>query len=270
MIFIDIDGTLLTSAHTITPATKEVIQHIIHHLKIPIVLATARPPQGTFFIYNELALDTPLICFNGGLVLEKKANNEFDYIDDNQVAHHFLEEIHRYTDKQEIIFNTYHKTEWYVDAYSALVEREANNTKSKPIHTQTPNLLRQWKQEDKGAHKVLLMGEAEKLDDLEKKFNEIFDSALNISKSKPVYLEITHQSASKARAIQFIAKRFGVSQSEVIAIGDNYNDMEMIQWAGKGVAMGNAPKKVQEIADFVTYTNNEEGLKVALQKILNL
>ena len=73
-----------------------------------------------------------------------------------------------------------------------------------------------------------------------------------------------HIEASKTKAIQFLMNQYGILQQEVIAIGDNYNDKEMIEFAGVGVAMGNAPEEIKLIADFVTDTNNDDGVAKAL------
>lgn len=265
MVFIDIDGTLLTSSHTITPATKQIIQHIHQNLNIPIILTTARPPQGTFFIYNELALDTPLICFNGGLILNKNHQSEWEYLVNQFVTAHEIEIILQEALQYDINPNLYREQEWYVQNIDDLVHRESRNTKSTPIHTDLLKINSLWKEKHRGANKILLMGTPENINALEKNVNYLLPH-LNISKSKPVYLEITHSAASKAQAIKWIADKWNVPQKDVVAIGDNYNDAEMLQWAGTGIAMGNAPMEVKQVADYVTQSNNEEGLRFALEK----
>lgn len=266
MIFIDIDGTLHTSDHQITPATKEIIQRITNELNIPVVLTTARPPQGTFFIHEELALDTPLICFNGALILEKK-NGNFEPIFNAEVSHEDLTNIYQKSVHEHINFNLYKQKEWYAHRIDALVEREGNNVRSAPKIANFSSLLTYWKAANKGAHKIMLMGEPAKLDELEIIFNNLYEHELSIHKSKPVYLEITHKNASKDRAVKFLAERYSVSMENVVAIGDNYNDTEMIAIAGRGVAMGNAPEEVKKVAHFITKTNNEEGVRFALEKL---
>ena len=266
MIFIDIDGTLHTPDHQITPATKEIIQRITNELNIPVVLTTARPPQGTFFIHEELALDTPLICFNGALILEKK-NGNFEPIFDAEVSYADLSIIYQQANGEDINFNLYKQKEWYVQRNDALVEREGINVRSKPKIANFSSLLTYWKAANKGAHKIMLMGEPKKLDELEIIFNRLYNNELSIHKSKPVYLEITHKEASKATAIKFLAEKYGVNMDKVVAIGDNYNDAEMIAIAGRGVAMGNAPEEVKKVAHFVTKTNKEDGVRFALEKL---
>lgn len=266
MIFIDIDGTLHTPDHQITPATKQIIQKLNHELSVPVVLTTARPPQGTFFIYKELELNTPIICFNGGLILEPQ-NGKFVPIFNAEVPHEDLTDIFWKTNSPDINFNVYKGEMWYAQRHDALVEREGNNVRSKPNIAIYQSLLTYWKVTNKGAHKILLMGEPTHLDTLENELNTIYHERLSIHKSKPVYLEITHQDATKAFSVKFLAEKYGTPIEQVIAIGDNYNDAEMIQTAGIGVAMGNAPDEVKKVAKMVTKTNKEEGVRFALEKL---
>jgi len=91
---------------------------------------------------------------------------------------------------------------------------------------------------------------------------------LSISKSKPTYLEIMPLNVSKQCAINLLCLKYNIKKSEVFAVGDNFNDIEMIRFAGFGVAMGNAPEDVKKYADFVTYTNDEDGVAYAIEKFI--
>lgn len=91
---------------------------------------------------------------------------------------------------------------------------------------------------------------------------------LNIYPSKPTYLEIMPSSASKPFAIYFLSKKFNIAQSEIISIGDNYNYVSMIECAGLGIAMGNAPDEVKSCADAVTLSNDEDGVPYAIEKFV--
>ena len=102
---------------------------------------------------------------------------------------------------------------------------------------------------------------------LEQRLVALHGNTLNIYKSQPTYLEVMSVDASKSKAIQFLLKKYGLHQNEVIAIGDNFNDKEMIEFAGCGVAMGNAPVAVKEAANYVTDTNNNDGVCKAIKKI---
>ena len=78
-----------------------------------------------------------------------------------------------------------------------------------------------------------------------------------------------HQQASKTNAIQLLIEKYGIRQDEIIAIGDNYNDKSMIEFAGMGIAMGNAPDEIKKVANYITDTNNNEGVAKALKKFFS-
>lgn len=89
-----------------------------------------------------------------------------------------------------------------------------------------------------------------------------------MTKSKPHFLEIMHKEGTKGHAVQFLANHFGLECSQVIAIGDSWNDREMLEVAGLGVAMENAVESLKEIADYITLSNNEDGVKHVIDKFI--
>lgn len=94
------------------------------------------------------------------------------------------------------------------------------------------------------------------------------DYQLSIYKSKATYLEIKNIAASNKMAINYLLKQYHVTPNEVIAIGNNYNDIEMLQMAGLGVAMGNAPEEVKAHADYITLDNDSDGISFALEQFI--
>ncbi len=88
--------------------------------------------------------------------------------------------------------------------------------------------------------------------------------------SKPSYLEIMDRSVSKTSAIRFLQERWGVARQQVIAVGDNFNDMDMLEYAGVGVAMGNAPESVKNAADEVTLSNDDDGVAKVIEKYFHV
>ncbi|MDP4089537.1 MAG: HAD-IIB family hydrolase, partial [Bacillota bacterium] len=117
-----------------------------------------------------------------------------------------------------------------------------------------------------GPNKVMCMGEPGRIQELYGKVTGDKLNDLNIYPSKPTYLEIMPKEASKTSAIEFLCRRFDLQSTEIIAVGDNYNDVDMIKFAGLGVAMGNAPDPVKQSADAVTLSNDEDGVAVVIEK----
>ena len=117
----------------------------------------------------------------------------------------------------------------------------------------------------KEVHKVLCMGDKADIAALEQQLVKEFPQ-IRIYRSKDTYLEIMSMKASKSDAIHMLKDHFHVKQEETMAFGDNFNDIDMIRYAGLGVAMGNATDEVKEAADIITDINDNEGERQILDK----
>ena len=115
-------------------------------------------------------------------------------------------------------------------------------------------------------HKILVMGSAEEIQTVEPVLKQALPH-LSIHRSNDEYLEIMNSAATKAKAIQFMEQHLGISAEQVIAFGDNFNDLDMLQYAGLSIAMGNAPDAIKQAAKEVTATNNEDGIALVLNRV---
>ncbi len=115
---------------------------------------------------------------------------------------------------------------------------------------------------------ILFMGEEGYLNRLQAELKDEYQGMFHITKSFPTFLEIMHKDVSKANGLRILARELGINSSEIIAIGDNFNDIEMIEYAGLGVAVGNAPAGVREKADYVTLNKNGLGVKEVIDKYI--
>ena len=131
-------------------------------------------------------------------------------------------------------------------------------------------------QEEKDLYKVLdlepikmiIMAEPDKITALNEKYQNIYKDDMQIVVSKPSYLEFTHIDATKGRAVEKLSSILGIKQDEIICIGDSYNDISMIQYAALGVAMANSPQAVKEKADYISKTNDEDGVAAVINKFI--
>ena len=114
-----------------------------------------------------------------------------------------------------------------------------------------------------GVHKGLIMGKSEEIDRMQKELSVKY-SDLDFVKSSPTLLEVVLKGVSKKSAIELVAQEYGVELKDCIAFGDNFNDVAMLQTAGIGVAMANAPQPVKEAANIVTTDNNHNGIQLTL------
>ncbi|KUK82308.1 MAG: putative hydrolase, partial [Pelotomaculum thermopropionicum] len=121
---------------------------------------------------------------------------------------------------------------------------------------------------DRDPVKVLAIAEEPLLDRLHAELAPVYRGKVHIVKSKPHFLEFSHPFATKGRALEFLARRFGVPREAIMAVGDSFNDLEMLEYAGLGVAVANGREEVQKRADFVTGAAYGDGVVEALEKFV--
>ena len=111
--------------------------------------------------------------------------------------------------------------------------------------------------------KCLIVGNPEPLSTLEKKMKKALEGKMNVFRSEPFFLELVPNGIDKARSLAVLLDELGMAREEMIAIGDGFNDLSMIQFAGLGVAMANAQEVVRQAADYITLSNEEDGVAAA-------
>lgn len=151
----------------------------------------------------------------------------------------------------KISVNIYSYQDWFVFEKDAWVQQEEaiTATKAQLLDCYPPHA------ENFIIHKLLFMGEEEEIQALEVFCNQEFAGAMDFTRSKATYLECVDNQVSKLAALKFLANYLAIPQQRCLAIGDNYNDLEMICYAGISVAMKNSPLAVQQKADWVTESN---------------
>lgn len=256
-IFSDIDGTLLNSQHQISSKTESAIKLAVSK-GIPFIPVSARPPYAITPYTEQLQTNQGIICYSGALILDKNLRELYSVqIDQADLA--VLNQI--LADYPHLSINHYAALDWFSnDLDNYWTKQEADITGLFP--KQTPfNLTK--------VHKILVMGEADKIKPIEQKLKQKLPH-LSIHLSKPEYIEIMNKAATKAKAIGFMERHLHVSADEVIAFGDNFNDLDMLEYAGLSVAMGNAPDEIKQVAKKVTASNDEDGIALVLNEIFNL
>ncbi len=267
ILFSDIDGTLLNNERKITPETKKEIERIKTEKNIPVILISSRMPKAMKHICEELGLNNPIVPYNGALIL-----NSADMTDESSVMFSstippgIVETIIRYKKDFDFHISLYYNDDWYVEGMDFWADREVTSTKVTPSVSQHEIVLRNWENKKAGAHKVMCMGNAADIEKLFDRLNAAFPESLNLYRSKPTFLEITPKTVSKSTALTYLLNYLRIEPSEAVAVGDNYNDIEMLEAAGLGIAMGNAPDSVKRAADFITLSNKENGLAAAVKK----
>lgn len=261
MICLDIDGTLVTSRHVITQKTKEAVQIAANEKNIPVILVSARPPQGIYNLQKGLGIKQPIICYSGALVLDGDdiLLNKTIQTSDVLMVYNLVKEL-------GVHVSMYRGDKWYAEEEDEWTRQEGLIISSHPDIVSFSELFDIWTKENTGPNKIMIMAEPDKIKLMDERMKEKESHCLNALLSKPTYLEILPYGASKPSAIEVLCRNLGIDKSEIIAIGDNYVDVSMIEYAGLGIAMGNAPDPVKQCADDVTLSNDEDGVAYALEK----
>ena len=121
---------------------------------------------------------------------------------------------------------------------------------------------------EKGINKILWYDDVERIEEYERELKTILSPTVNFHTSQPFFLEFVDINASKAIALEKLGSHYGICKEEMIAIGDGYNDLSMIEYAGLGVAMENAPQEIKQAADFVTLSNEDDGVAYVIDKFI--
>lgn len=265
----DIDGTLLDSRRELSSKTIATIKRL--DKRIPVILASSRMPSAMRHLQAELGiLHQPMICFNGGYVLLYNEGAETpSVVDSTQIPVSICSDIVEMAKGTDIHVSLYTEDLWYAPQFDKWTEKEERVTKVSANVGALNTVLEEWQTNNTGAHKVMCMGPENEIREMAEALTRRFGNDIYIYRSKSTYLELAPRTISKATALELILKdNYGIAMGEVMAFGDNYNDIEMLKAVGKGIAVGNAREEVKAAADEVTLKSTDDGVAVAIEKYL--
>lgn len=264
-VFIDVDGTLIRSDHSISHATFTTIEKL-RRKGILVILVSARPLSAMMQIAQNLGLlNNPLASLNGAYI-SLDSEIIFDSIIDLGISSMLYQFLQGYS--ATVIY--YQHDLWFSELQNNNTDYEQKIT-SVPITIQPFNYtLQSWQNIDAGPNKILVIAKETETFEILKGLRGQFIQHLNIYTSKSTYIEIMNNKASKVNAVRLLINRYNIKQEEIITIGDNFNDKEMIEYAGFGIAMGNAPAEVKDVANYIADTNDNDGVAKALEEIVDL
>jgi hypothetical protein len=265
-VFLDMDGTLLHSDHSVSESTKATLRALTGK-GIWVILVSARPLNAVLPTFHEIGIPEsyPIITLNGSYIVENE-QPIFQATIDLPTTVAVADQVRPFN----ATIAYYLQREWYAEVNDVWTEHEQKIMDVQIKIAPLADLVKEWSARGIAVNKMMVMSEPPAIAEIQKHLRAIYDGRLNIYPSKPTYLEVMDLQGSKSNAVKFVSGRLGLDRAEIIAMGDNYNDIEMIKYAGMGVAMGNAPDDIKAIADYVTDTNNNDGVRKALEKFFNL
>lgn len=265
MIALDLDGTLNNDQKKITQKTRAALIEV-QKKGVVVVLASGRPTSGTKRESDALELEKNngiLLSYNGGKVVDATTKEViYEKSLPKETAARLLKHMEAFP-VTPIVDNG--KDYYTTDEKGFMVEFESklNNMGIKVVDNVADNI-------DFDPVKILIAAPKEQLIPSSEKIMEPFRHELSFVQSTPYYLEATMKGINKASSLQAVCDLMEIKPEEVMAFGDEQNDIKMIQFAGLGVAMGNACDNLKAVADEVTLSNNEDGIAHTLDKYFDL
>lgn len=263
MLVLDLDGTLTNSQKKITPPTREALIEIQQNGK-KVVLASGRPTPGVVPLAKELDLreyGSYILSFNGARITNC-ATGEIIY--NKTLPPSVIPTVYDIVKEYDVDILTYSDD----SIISGLGPNEYTEIESR-INSLPVKVVDDFAAYiDFPINKILITGDPALTAELEKVLKNKFHSYLNIYRSEPFFLEVMPQNIDKANSLQKLLNSLGLVADQMICCGDGYNDLTMIEYAGLGVAMANAQPVVKESADFITKSNDEDGVLYVINQFM--
>jgi Cof subfamily protein (haloacid dehalogenase superfamily) len=228
---------------------------------IHVVIATGRMFRSALPYSQAAGIEEPLVCYQGAAVVDPVTR---EWLLHEPIPLELAREAISVLNEEGFGLNCYIGDELYVSEVTPEARRYADFQQLE-LHP-VGNLL-EWISEP--PTKLVVIGDPEVLDDLEQRMLARFDGRLYISKSLPYFLEFASPEVTKATGLEFLSEHLGFTRERTVAFGDGENDIELVDWAGYGVAVENAHDQVKEVADLVCPSVDEEGVAQVIESYLD-
>lgn len=259
LIAVDLDDTLLSKELQVTDRVKEAVAGV-QKAGIHFTISTGRMYPSAARFARKLEINIPMITYQGALIKNSFSGEVLLYRPlELAYAREVIERVHRLG---------YHLNAYVDDRL--LVERDTPEGRRYAsiagVEAEVVGDLLRFL--DRDPTKLLTISSEPQLDQLCAELAPLYQGKMHISKSKPHFLEFSHPRATKGEALAYLAEYFGVRREEVMAVGDSYNDIEMLDYAGLGVVVANARDEIKQKAGYVTLAPYGDGVVEALEKFV--
>ncbi len=258
MIATDIDGTIANLRGEFSPAVRNCIKNLEDN-GVKVVLVTGRMHSSAIHVARDLGLTTPIISYQGGLIKDIDGKTLYR----KNLNSDYAKKIIKWARENNVHINLYIDDILYVEEDNDTVKQYTNG---KHIDYNVCNFD---DLEIKDVNKLLAidMNDADRVTgwvlELQAKYPDLY-----IVKSTPYFCEIGSKEAKKSLGVEFLADLWGIKREEVLTIGDQNNDIDLVEAGGVGVAMGNGTPDLKACADFITDTVDNDGFVKAIEKFV--
>lgn len=265
LIALDVDGTLVNSQLILTEGVRKALLKAQAEYGMRVIIASGRPTAGLRQLAEELELarySGYILPYNGGQMFNARAMSA--PINRYALPDKVIPELYALAQEYGLNILTYSDTEILTERLDDPNVRKEMALTVMPSR-QVENFVRDV---PRNLPKCLIVGEPDKIEALVPIARKRFEGVVDAFTSDPCFLELVPTGVNKGVALQKLLERLDYDRSELIAVGDSNNDLEMIQFAGLGVAMSNAREAIKSCADYVTKSNNEDGVAHLLKKFV--
>jgi len=273
LICIDMDGTLLNSNKAVSAANKKAIKRA-YELGVNIVITTGRVYENAAFYSNIIGVKSPVIASNGAIIKEKDGG---EVIYKRPLGNENISQIINLCNKHRVRpnFNTHNgficgsRFVYMLVSRFFLKSMSSGNNGGLKMEYLKDNykLMKKLEQNCDDVIKCEIIHiSSKKISALKQEMHELKD--IEVVSSSKYNIEITAKFVSKGKAVEALANYYKIRREEIITIGDSENDLSMIEYGGLGVAMGNAKDEIKRRADYITDTNDNDGVAKVINKFI--
>lgn len=263
ILVLDLDGTLTNRDKVVTPKTKQALMELQKQGK-KVVLASGRPTHGVLPLAKELELEAYggyILSYNGGMIQDCRTG---ETVFSRHIPVESNAAIIDLAIDQGVNILTYEGDRILtLDAGCPYVEKESVINRLEVVQVENMQTYVNFP-----VPKFLMLDDGDYLALVEAKVKAKLGRPFSIYRSEPYFLEIMPRGIDKAQSLGRLLETIGLSKEQMIACGDGYNDLTMVQYAGLGVAMENAVLPLKNIADYITLSNNEDGIAHVVEKFM--
>lgn len=266
IIVLDLDGTLTNRDKIITPRTREALMKI-QDMGKTVVLASGRPTHGVMPLAKELELERYggyILSFNGGMIVNCRTG---ETVFSSQLPAGINKKIIGLAEEHRVDIMTYEGDK--IIASNASYQYIALESRVCHMEVKEISDLEEMKEYVSfPVPKFILTDDGDYLVTIEPKVKAAMGRDFSVYRSDPYYLEVLPKGIDKAKSLERFLEVTGRRREELIACGDGYNDLTMIRFAGLGVAMENGVLPVRQAADYITLSNNDDGVAHVVEKFM--
>ncbi len=263
MLVMDMDDTLLRHDLSISQKNIESIKKA-QDLGVKVILASGRPDCAMNYYASKLDIDkneSYIISYNGAIISESKTKK---IIFKKFLKSEHAKLLYKISKRNNVFIHTYEEKKIVTPQNNEYTEIESQITGMDVVEQEKKfeNFL------ENDVVKILMLEKPEKLSELEENLKPHLTNDLTMFTSKPYFLEFMNKDVDKGKAVERLAEQLNIKREEVICMGDSYNDLSMIKYAGLGVAMGNAPDDIKNQSDYIAPTNMDDGVAYVIEKFI--